>query len=146
MISLTTEMIMLLWNLAMWISGVAILAEVSNALSVVLLTMTALCQPSNTTINNQVDLGRLLLLRFIWIYLVFSFLIVLSASFWFYILIYLQQERLSQKMLIHDTLISIGVKRNQKTWLSVLMMSVNFSKKTCSGVQKQNGAGHSYRY
>lgn len=99
----------------MWISGVDALAEASNALSVVLLTLTALCQPSNTTFNNQVDLGGLLLLRFIWIYLVFSFLIVLSVSSWLHILIYLQQERLSQEMLIHERLIGIGVNRNQKT-------------------------------
>lgn len=35
MISLTTEMIMLLWNLAMWISGMGTLIETSNALSVI---------------------------------------------------------------------------------------------------------------
>lgn len=55
MVFLTTEMIMLLWNLAMWISDMGTLAETSNALSVVLLTMIALCQTSNTSINNQVD-------------------------------------------------------------------------------------------
>lgn len=120
-----------------------------NALSVILLTMIALCQPSNTSINNQVDFWGLLLLRFVWVYLVFSFLIVLSASSGLYILICLQQERLSQEMLIHERLIGIVVNTNQKTQFSMLMMvfalNINLSKQIRSGLHKQNGAEHSYR-
>lgn len=125
----------------MWISGLDTLAETNKALSVVLLAMIALYQPSNTS-KIRLTFGGLLLLRFIWVYLVFSFLIVFSTSS--ELIVYLQQEWLRQEMLIHKRLIGIVVNTNQKTELSILMMvsalNISFSKKTCSGLQKQNGA------
>lgn len=81
--------------------------------------MTALCQP---ICEHPGWFGGFLLLWFIWVYLVFSFLLVIVCwefSSGLYVLIYLQQERISQEMVIHERLNGIVINTNQKTQLTL---------------------------